>query len=122
MRATALALVATLVACGVTGTAVGRAQTSKGTGPGGGGAFDRLREDTTRPVPQVPPPAPRPPRSDMIWVPDRHVPVPGEGTVYVPGHWERRISEHETYAPPLTGHTGDGRSIQLPPGPRRLDE
>jgi hypothetical protein len=41
-------------------------------------------------------------RPDMQWVPDRYVSVPGapEG-VLVPGHWERRVSEHEVYVPPL---------------------
>lgn len=42
-----------------------------------------------------------------------------DGRVWVPGHWEQRLSEHEVYVPPLTGHTDDGRTIQLPAGPRR---
>jgi Hsp20/alpha crystallin family len=46
---------------------------SQSTPPGrttpGGQIFDRLREQTTRPVPRTPPP--RSPGPDMIWVPDR---------------------------------------------------
>jgi hypothetical protein len=53
----------------------------------------------------------------MLWVPDRHVPVPGvRGPVLVPGHWEQRLSDHEVYVPPLTGRTDDGRVIQFPAG------
>ena len=56
----------------------------------------------------------------MIRVPDRHVNVPGiSGGVWVPGHWEQRLPEHEVYVPPLTGHTDDGGTIQLPARSRR---
>lgn len=110
-----------MAVCGLLLPAGGRAQTPPpgGTTPGGG-IFDRLREDTTRPMPTAPPPPPAPTRSDMIWVPDRNVPVPGvPGIVLVPGHWEQRLSDHEVYVPPLTGRTEDGGTIQLPAG-RRL--
>ncbi len=52
----------------------------------------------------VPPVASRPVvRDSMTWVPDRTVRLPGEGTVVVPGHWERRLPEgREVYVPPLT--------------------
>jgi hypothetical protein len=107
-----------MAVCGLLLPAGGRAQTPPpgGTTPGGG-IFDRLREDTTRPMPTAPPPPPAPTRSDMIWVPDRSVPVPGvPGIVLVPGHWEQRLSDHEVYVPPLTGRTDDGGTIQLPAG------
>src|SRR5881628_4237227 len=74
---------------------------SGGTTPSGA-IFDRLHDATTRPVPQVGPPVVRPPES--TWVPDRFVQVPGtDSPVYVPGHWERRLSDHEVHTPPLTG-------------------
>lgn len=109
-----------------------------GTTPGGT-IFDRLRDQSTRPVPQPgpapsrrpggdtipqPPPAPaRRPGDDMLWVPDRQVRVPGvEGSVRVPGHWEQRVSEHEVYVPPLTGQTQDGRVIEFPAGRQKLPD
>jgi hypothetical protein len=59
----------------------------------------------------------------MIWVPDRHVRVPGvEGSVRVPGHWEQRVSEHEVYVPPLTGQTQDGRIVEFPAGRQKLPD
>ena len=88
-----------------------------GTTPGGA-IFDRLNRSSTRPVPQTPAPTVRQP--DMSWVPDRFVQVPGvDGQVLVPGHWERRLSDHEVYTPPLTGRTPQGDStIQFPAGTR----
>ena len=90
--------------------------------PGGttpaGSIFDGLRGSTTRPVPEVSPP-PRRAGSDTSWVPDRYVPVPGvDGLVLVPGHWERTLSNHEVYAPPLVGRTPDGGAINVPAGVR----
>jgi hypothetical protein len=90
--------------------------------PGGttpsGAIFDRLNRSSTRPVPQTPAPTVRPP--DMSWVPDRFVQVPGtDGQLLVPGHWERRLSDHEVYTPPLTGRTPQGdTTIHFPAGTR----
>lgn len=58
-------------------------------------------------------------RPDTMWVPDRYVSVPGapEG-VLVPGHWERRISEREVYAPPLVIVHPRGGSELIPAGVR----
>lgn len=87
-----------------------------GTTPGGA-IFDRLHGATTRPVPQVPAPKVSPPAE--TWVPDRSVQVPGtDGPVSVPGHWERRLSDHEVYTPPLTGRTPNGDIINFPAGVR----
>jgi len=88
-----------------------------GTTPGGA-IFDRLNQSSTRPVPQTPAPTVTPPNS--TWVPDRFVQVPGvDGQVLVPGHWERRMSDHEVYTPPLTGRTPQGdTTIQFPAGSR----
>jgi hypothetical protein len=75
-----------------------RAPSSGGTPASG--ALERLERSVTRPAPVAPrSPAPRP---DQVWVPDRYVPAPGapEG-LFVPGHWERRLSEREFYVGPL---------------------
>jgi hypothetical protein len=82
-----------------------------------GAIFDRLNEATTRPMPRVPSPAVAPPAA--TWVPDRHVQVPGTASpVFVPGHWERRLSDHEVYTPPLLGRTPNGDIINFPAGAR----
>jgi hypothetical protein len=87
--------------------------------PGGttpaGALFDRLNRATTRPLPQAPATAPTAP-SD-IWVPDRLVRVPGtDGQVMVPGHWERRLSDHQVYTPPLSGRATNGDIVNFPAG------
>jgi hypothetical protein len=122
MRHRFLVLVHGVLALLVAGVVAASTADAQATLPGStspsGKALDRLRQDVTRPGPSVPPP--RTPGSDMIWVPDRYVPVPGvRGDVFVPGHWERRISEHEVHVPPLTGRTQDGGAIQWPAGPQR---
>jgi hypothetical protein len=77
------------------------------------GILDQLQRSVTTPTPVAPrSPAQRP---DRIWVPDRYVPAPGvpEG-LFVPGHWERRISEREFYVEPLVAcrpGTTDCRTI-----------
>ena len=88
--------------------------------PGGttpaGAIFDRLNNATTRGVPQVPPPTVPTPADT---VPDRYVQTPGtDGPVYVPGHWERKLSDHEVYTPPLLGRTPNGDTINFPAGVR----
>ena len=87
--------------------------------PGGttpaGALFDRLNSATTRPLPQVP--ATVPPTPSDIWVPDRFVQVPGtDGQVMVPGHWERRLSDHQVYTPPLSGRATNGDIVNFPAG------
>src|SRR5437588_10389498 len=78
-------------------------------------ALDQLRNSSMRPIPTTPPAATA--RPDSTWVPDRFVTVPGTpGQVHVPAHWERRLSDGESYVPPLTGLTPDGRVIQVPAG------
>jgi len=92
---------------------------SGGTTPGGA-IFDPLHGATTRPVPQVP--APTVPKPAATWVPERSVQVPGtDGPVSVPGHWERRLSDHEVYTPPLVGRTPNGDIINFPAGVRPPD-
>jgi len=87
-----------------------------GTTPGGG-IFDRLDRSMTQPVPQVPAPSASPP-IDM-WVPDRYVQsTQGDGPVLVPGHWERRLSDHEVYTPPFVGVTPNGNVMDFPAGVR----
>ena len=78
-------------------------------------ALDQLSNSVTRPMPAVPTPAGQHP-SD-VWVPDRIVPVPDQpGGLIVPGHWERRLSDHQHYVPPLTATTPDGRVLTVPGG------
>jgi hypothetical protein len=97
--------------------ALGQMKSPPGGTTPGGAIFDQLRDSTTRTVPQTPPPTVRPP--DMMWVPDRYVQIPGaESPVLVPGHWERRLSDHEVFTPPLTGRTPQGEIINFPAGTR----
>ena len=89
-----------------------------GGGTGLGRAVDQITGASTAPVPTV---APRPVvRPDSVWVPDRYLPTPHTGgTVLVPGHWERRVSDHESYVPPLTTiNPADGRLQTFPAGVR----
>jgi hypothetical protein len=52
-----------------------------------------------------------------VWVPDRFVQVPGtDGQVIVPGHWERRLSDHQVYTPPLSGRAPNGDIVNFPAG------
>lgn len=109
---------ATIASVGSTRAAFGQMKSPPGGTTPGGAIFDRLNQSSTRPVPQTPPPTVHP--ADSMWVPDRFVQVPGvDGQVLVPGHWERRLSDHEVYTPPLTGRTPQGdTTIQFPAGTR----
>jgi hypothetical protein len=80
-------------------------------------AVNQMNATSTRPLPSVTPP----PRGGetMIWVPTRVVPLPGQGTVVAPGHWERRLGAHEVYVPPLTVRNPQtGATTALPAGIR----
>ena len=59
-------------------------------------------------------------RPTAIWVPDRWIPAPGTGgAALVPGHWERRVSDRESYTPPLTAvNPADGSLLIFPAGVR----
>jgi hypothetical protein len=80
-------------------------------------AVGRINSMSTRPLPSV---APRPVlREPLVWVPDRVVPMPGEGVVVVPGHWERPIEPHQVHVPSLTIRNPEtGASTTLPAGIR----
>ena len=87
-----------------------------GTTPSGA-MFDRFHDSTMRPMPQAP--SPTAPIPEATWVPDRTVQGPGtDGPVAVPGHWERRLSDHEVYTPPLLGRTPNGDIVNFPAGTR----
>ena len=81
-------------------------------------AVNQMNATSMRGVPSV---ASRPVvRDSMIWVPDRAVRLPGEGTVMVPGHWERRLPDgREVYVPPLTVRNPEtGATTALPAATR----
>lgn len=89
----------------------------------GGGAttsqiVDRINAASTRSVPAVGPPEVA--RPDMVWVPDRYVPIPAQpASALVPGHWERRVSDREFYAPPQAiVNPSDGSVRVFPAGLR----
>jgi hypothetical protein len=87
----------------------------------GGPALDQLNRSIQRPVPTLPPPTGRSPAD--VWVPDRYVPVPGQaGGAWVPGHWERRLSDREHYVPPLVIIMPDGGTVTVPAGVARPPE
>ena len=75
--------------------------------------LDRLESSVARPLPALPQPEVR--RPDSVWVPDRHVPRPGGKRALVPGHWERRVSDREVYAPPLAVCARPGGDCSLVP-------
>ena len=110
------ALVASIVAAGVLPPSMASAQASAGSynsftsslaTPTGrtnvtAESVAKINAASTRGVP-VPAPPPTMIRHDLTWVPDRYVPIPGAAgsLVLVPGHWERTLSAHEVYVPPL---------------------
>jgi hypothetical protein len=80
-------------------------------------AVNQMNATSTRGVPSV---GSRPVvRDTMIWVPGRAVLLPGEGTVVVPGHWERRLDGRDVHVPPLTvRNPATGETTTLPAGVR----
>jgi hypothetical protein len=80
-------------------------------------AVNQMNSTSMRPLPSVTPPPSG--GETMIWVPTRVVPLPGQGTVVAPGHWERRLGAHEVYVPPLTVRNPEtGATTGLPAGIR----
>jgi hypothetical protein len=81
-------------------------------------AVDQINAMSRAPVPTVGPREVA--RPDMLWVPDRWIAAPATGgAALVPGHWERRISDRESYVPPLTGvNPADGSQTVYPAGVR----
>jgi len=80
-------------------------------------AVNQMNATSVRPLPSVAPPQAG--GETMIWVPTRVVPLPGQGTVVAPGHWERRLGAHEVYVPPLTVRNPEtGATTGLPAGIR----
>ena len=78
---------------------------------------NQMNATSMRSLPSVAPPPSV--GETMIWVPTRVVPLPGQGTVVAPGHWERRLDAHEVYVPPLVvRHPETGAIIVLPAGIR----
>jgi hypothetical protein len=81
-------------------------------------AVNQMNATSTRPLPSY---APREVvRERNVWVPARSVPLPGQGTVSVPGHFERRLDNGDVYVPPLTiRNPATGVTTTLPAGARR---
>jgi hypothetical protein len=80
-------------------------------------AVNQMNSMSMRGVPSVPT---RPVvRDPMVWVPDRYVPFPGEGTAMVPGHWERPLGGRDVFVPSLTIRNPEtGATTTLPAGIR----
>jgi hypothetical protein len=79
-------------------------------------AVDQMNRMSTRPLPSA---EPRPVvRDSRVWVPDRHVRVPGaQDTVLVPGHWEQITPEGRHQVPSVTGvETSTGTVRSFPAG------
>jgi hypothetical protein len=89
-----------------------------GSGSGTSRAVDQINAMSRAPIPTVGPR--KVVRPDSVWVPDRWIPAPATGgAALVPGHWERRLSEHESYVPPLTAvNPADGSQTVYPAGVR----
>jgi hypothetical protein len=111
---------------------VGATLSTQGLLGGNGDAIAAATARAMRPVPRVgaapataahavsPLPQTRaaPPPS-AVWVPARHVFIPGSGeTVLVPGHYERVISPTQVFVPPLIVQTTGGSSVTVPAGER----
>jgi hypothetical protein len=81
-------------------------------------AVNQMNATSTRPLPSY---APREVvRERNVWVPARSVPLPGQGTVSVPGHFERRLDNGDVYVPPLTiRNPATGVTTTLPAGAHR---
>ena len=103
---------------GVTLLAGGLLMLQAGGGTGVSRAVDQINATSRAPVPTVGPHEVV--RPETIWVPDRWIPSPGTGgAALVPGHWERRVSDRESYTPPLTAvNPADGSLLIFPAGVR----
>jgi hypothetical protein len=79
-----------------------------------GRAVEQMNRSSTRGVP-APPVSPAP-RGDMVWVPDRYVPIPGHPSgVHVPGHWVPVTPDGRVIVPPRTGTIpGTGAITTIP--------
>jgi hypothetical protein len=104
--------------CGTLAGALLLAQVGAPGGSSSTGAVTRgmdaasMRPLAAPPVPAPPPPAP-------IWVPGRHVPVPGEpGGVFVPGYWAHRLPDGTYLVPPHVIVVPGGIHRTLPGGSR----
>jgi hypothetical protein len=80
-------------------------------------AVNQMNATSTRPLPSY---VPREVvRERNVWVPARTVPLPGQGRVSVPGHFERRLDNGDVYVPPLTiRDPATGATTTLPAGTR----
>ncbi len=112
----------TLLSPSTVGEALSRAAVATPTGRGTNPNAGLSRRTQSMPVTPVVPSSPAVSlaiRPDMVWVPDRYVPVPGAPQgVLVPGHWEQRVSDQTVYVPPITIVHPAGESSVIPGGIR----
>jgi hypothetical protein len=117
VRSAHLLLGAALLAQGFAGAAAPGLGNGLAQGParGAGDPIGAATGRAMRPVPGAPPAA----AATSVWVPARHVFVPGSGeAVLVPGHYERVISPTQVFVPPLILHPKSGASVTVPAGER----
>jgi hypothetical protein len=81
-------------------------------------AVNQMNATSMRGLPTAPAP-PEASRDTMIWVPSYLVRLPGNGTVSVPGHWERTLEGRDVHVPPLNvRNPATGEVTTLPAGIR----
>jgi hypothetical protein len=96
-------------------------QPSVTAGTAGSRAVNQINRSVTRPVPTVP--SRKVPAQDRVWVPDRYVAGSDGLLLHVPGHWERRVNDHEVHTPPVVAcPTGPGTCVLVPSGIRPKPE
>ncbi|MBI2206676.1 MAG: hypothetical protein HYU41_22805 [Candidatus Rokubacteria bacterium] len=112
----------TLFAPSTVGEALSRSAIATPTGRGTNPNADLSQRVQSMPLTPVAPSSPGAAvamRPDMMWVPDRYVPVPGAPQgVLVPGHWEQRLSDRSVSVPTLTIVHPAGESSVIPAGVR----
>lgn len=78
-------------------------------------AVNQMNATSMRGLPMAPAP-PEASRDTMIWVPSYLVRLPGNGTVSVPGHWERTLDSRNVQVPPLNVRNPATGEVTIVPG------
>jgi len=78
-------------------------------------AVNQMNATSMRGLPMAP--APREASRDtMVWVPSYLVRLPGNGTISVPGHWERPLDARTVQVPPLNVRNPATGEVTIVPG------